>query len=137
MQPKDDTSANTAYFGANPVRGLELHKWVTKVNDADKRKGRTVAFPVARTPISWPAHICPSNCVDKMKDGKVRLDKKRQTFNPSSPEPGKYQNLLVRSPNQTIDLEQDFPDLVYLAQQHFRSAIVTLEAIDDRPGRVV
>ena len=91
VQPLDDTSANAAYFGANTKRGLELQKWVAHANSKDKDKGRTLALPTALSPIIWPCNVLPTGCVDKFLDGKLRHDKKRQTYNPSSPEPGKYQ----------------------------------------------
>lgn len=65
-----------------------------------------------------------------MKDGAVRLDAKRQTFNPSSPEPGRWLNKIIRSPNESIDLERDFPKVTYFAASHFMLLVTILAAVD-------
>ena len=132
VQPKDDTSSNSAFMGGNSKRGLELQKWVSDANDVDKDLGRMVAIGVQHSPPVWPGNWSPTGCVDKKKDGVVRLDKKRQTCNLSAPEPGKWLNLLVRSPNETIDLQQDFPRVIYYASAHFMRQVSLLEAIDTR-----
>ena len=132
VQPKDDTQRNVAYFGANSKRGFELAKWVTDANDADEALGRMQSFDVTLSPPCWPGIWNPTGCVDKMKDGAVRLDKKRQTFNPSSPEPGKWMNMLLKSPNETIDLEKDFQPITYFAAHHFMTLVRVLDAIDPR-----
>ena len=117
-------------MGANSKRGLELHKWVTDANDTDKNLGRMVAIGAQHSPPVWPGHWNPTGCVDKLKDGIVRLDKKRQTFNPSAPEPGKWLNLLIRSPNESINLDRDFPKVTYFAASHFMLQVSQLEVID-------
>jgi len=78
----------------------------------------------------WPGCYNPTGCVDKMKDGAVRLDAKRQTFNPSSPEPGRWLNKIIRSPNESIDLERDFPKVTYFAASHFMLLVTILAAVD-------
>ena len=131
VMPMDDVHSNNMYLGSNSKRGLELHAWVTAVNDADAKLGKLTKFDSELAPVSVPSHLSPTGCVDK-KDalGNIRADKKRQTMNLSAPEPGRWQQLLTPSPNESIDLEAHFPEIHYMRTSDVFKMILVLEAVD-------
>ena len=49
---------------------------------------------------------------------------------PSTPLPGKWLNKIIRSPNESIDLERDFPKVTYFAAAHFMLLVTILSAVD-------
>ena len=129
---KDRFEPGVAVLGTNHVASVENAAFVNKMYATELDAGRMSKFGIAQSPPCWPIKVSPTGCVDKaLRNGDIDPDNKRPTADYSWPPAGHWMWNLCRSPNESVDLERDFPFVYMIGAHDLIEQIQYLAALGD------
>jgi hypothetical protein len=131
VDPKDSArhkEGRKVLFSAAHGSGLDAWRFVTKANDEEKQKQHLFGFPISVSPPVFPAMYSPTGAVfKKNRAGEIDLDVRRPTSDFSWPAPGHWMEHVVSSVNSSVDLDEDFPYVQWMAFHDFMNQVVMLK----------
>lgn len=135
VDPKDKSRHDPhrpVLFSAAHGSGMEAWRFVAKANDEEKEKGHLFGFPLTVSPPIYPATYSPTGAVfKKNRLGELDLEVRRPTSDFSWPAHGFWMEWLLESVNDSVDLEEDFPDVKWMAFKDFANQAASLKALGE------
>ena len=107
-------------FSAAHGSGMDAWRFVTEANKVEKDKQHLFGFHISVCPQVYPAMFSPTGAVfKKNRLGEINYEVRRPTSDLSWPAPGHWMEWLVKSVNHSVNLEQDFPYVKWMAFKDF------------------
>ena len=135
IDPKDKSRFDPlrpVLFSAAHGSGLEARRFVAKANDEEKAKGHLFGCPITVSPPVYPASYSPTGAVfKKNRMGELDLEVRRPTSDFSWPAHGLWMEWLSESVNDSVDLQEDFPSVKWMAFQDFANQAAALKALGE------
>jgi hypothetical protein len=129
---KDRFERGIAVLGTNHAASIENAAFVDKMYAAELDSLRMSKYGIAHSPPCWPIKVSPTGCVDKaLRNGDIDPENKRPTADYSWPPVGHWMWNLCRSPNESVDLERDFPFVYMIGAHDLIEQIQYLAALGD------
>ena len=129
VSAKNTWPAAHALFATNHQSSARAWQFVEKANMQYRKAGQMHAFPPEASPPVFPAIYSPTGAVPKtLRDGTVDPHNVRPTADYSWPPPGYWMRWLCPSVNETVDLEQDFPEAKCVSHGDLVEQILKLKA---------
>jgi hypothetical protein len=131
---QDRREDGVAMLGTNHKAALDNAAFVNKMYNDELAAERMSKFGIAHSPCAFGGgtKYAPSGCVDKnLRDGTVDPLNKRPTADYSWPPPGHELAYLVTSPNDSVDLQRDFPYIYMIGAHDLIEQVQYLAALGD------
>ena len=124
--------ATPSMIASNHNSALHHFPFVDKAVNEEVCAGRMFAFTVDQSPTFWPGVATPKGAVRKPhRSGGFDPKKMRPTADRSWPAPAYWLELLLKSPNASVDLERDAPYIFYITGVDIVDEILWLEALGE------
>lgn len=115
---KDKRSRAKLVLSTNHQAAVNHHPFVDNMFMGEVREGQMFRFDAHHSPPVAPSYVTPVGAVTKStRDGQVDPEVMRPTADLSWPPVGYWMELLVSSPNASVDLKRDFP-YIYMVSAH-------------------
>lgn len=135
---KDARGRTRSLLATNHQGSLNHHRFVDKMFMGETTAGRMHMFGIQQCPVIMPSFVTPMGAVTKKtRDGKIDTEAMRPTADLSWPPTGYWLQLLVDSPNATVNLDRDFPYIFMISASDLIDQILSLRyraSIDGHRG---
>lgn len=131
VSSKDKPQAGVNFLATNHAKATHHHHLVDKMYQDEIDAGRMVQFALEFTPVfAGPAGVYPTGATPKTtREGKIDETQIRPTADYSWVPLMHWLSWLIKSPNSTVDLEQDFPWVYYATTRDYMDQVVYLQAL--------
>ena len=132
IETKDTASLAKTMFATNHQSSQNAWRFITKANNTEKGAQHLFGYPISVSPPIFPAMYSPTGAVHK-KDrlGNIDMENMRPTSDFSWGPNGHWLTWIVRSVNDSIDLEGGFPWVKYIGFKDFAEQALYLQALGE------
>ena len=117
-------------FATNHKKALSHHRFVNDMYAQETEAGRMLQFSVQQSSPFFPCMVYPTGATTKKKRcGAINDSVMRPTTDYSWPPRQHWLRWLVRSANESVDLDSDFPWLHYVTTMDFIEQILFLKSL--------
>ena len=127
---KDKSDPRVAFLASNHQKAYAHHGLVHEMYAEELAAGRMLQFGAEQSPVFFPSTVSPTGAtVKKDREGRIDPNAIRPTADYSWPPANHWLRWLVQSPNESVDLENDFPWVYYATTRDFMEQVLFLDAL--------
>ena len=133
---KDAPVTCRSLLSTNHQASIRHHRFVDKMFCKEIEDGRMFRFGIQQSPVIVPSIVTPMGAVvKKTREGTIDPETMRPTADLSWPPRGYWLELLVQSPNASVDLDRDFPYIFMISAQDLIDQVLTLRYRSSPSGK--